>query len=107
MSMDEDERGAEQFESSWPPPSESAEHGEAVALLQRILGALAAEHREVLVLSRLEELTVPEIADCLDANVNTIYSRLRVAAERFDNAHARIVAEDDAKATNHEPRIGR
>lgn len=93
-SVEDDERGAERFESSAPGPAEQAERGEALALLERILGEMSADHREVLVLSRLEEMSVPEIAECLGANVNTIYSRLRAAAERFDALYAQVRGEE-------------
>lgn len=39
--------------------------------------------RDVLVLADVEGLTAPEIAVALGANVNTIYSRLRIARQRF------------------------
>lgn len=93
-SIEADERGAERFASPYPPPSEAAERGEAVAHLDRLLSALTPDQREVLVLSRMEEMTVPEIAECLGANVNTIYSRLRTAGDRFDAAHASFRAQE-------------
>ncbi len=43
----------------------------------------------LLVLAQLEEMTVPEIAELLGANVNTIYARLRAARRDFDAAYAR------------------
>lgn len=98
-SIDADERGAERFVSTLPPTSEGAEHGEAMELLERILAELTPDHREVLVLSRLEEMSVPEIADALGANVNTVYSRVRVASERFDAIYTRMC--------EHEGRSGR
>jgi RNA polymerase sigma-70 factor, ECF subfamily len=42
--------------------------------------------REVLVLADVEGLTAPEIADTLEINVNTAYSRLRIARQRFAEA---------------------
>jgi RNA polymerase sigma-70 factor (ECF subfamily) len=42
----------------------------------------------VLVLAQLEEMSVPEIAACLGANVNTIYSRLRAARHELEAAYA-------------------
>jgi RNA polymerase sigma-70 factor (ECF subfamily) len=41
------------------------------------------------VLAQLEEMTVPEIAELLGANVNTVYARLRTARREFDAAYAR------------------
>ncbi len=91
-SMDADESGEERFTSSFPPPSAGAEQAEAVRLLDRLLGELDPDKREVLVLAELEEMTVPEIAVCLGANVNTVYSRLRAAKRELDEAHARHLA---------------
>jgi RNA polymerase sigma-70 factor (ECF subfamily) len=70
-------------------PARLAEHHEAVRLLMRILDRLDDDKREVLVLSELEQMTVPEIAGALGANLNTIYSRLSAAKRAFAEAHAR------------------
>lgn len=78
--------------SSHPPPSAEVEHAEALRLVERLLGELDEAKREVLVLAELEEMTVPEIAELLGANVNTIYARLRAARREFDAVHARWVA---------------
>lgn len=65
------------------------ELGEAVATLNLLLDTLSDEQREVLVLSQLEQLSVPEIAELLGANVNTVYTRLRAARMDFERALAR------------------
>lgn len=78
--------------SSHPPPSAELENAEAMRLVEQLLGELDEAKREVLVLAELEEMTVPEIAELLGANVNTIYARLRAARRDFDAAHARWVA---------------
>lgn len=75
--------------SNRPPPSAEIEQQEQVRLLEQLLGELSEEKREVLVLSELEEMTVPEIAELLGANVNTIYTRLRVARQEFEKLYAR------------------
>lgn len=72
-----------------PAPSEIAEREEAWRLLSGLLDQLDDEKREVLVLSELMEMTVPEIAEALAVNVNTVYSRLRAARKAFDEVHAR------------------
>jgi RNA polymerase sigma-70 factor (ECF subfamily) len=81
--------------SSAPPPSADAEQSEAVRLLDALLSELAEDKREVLVLAQLEEMTVPEIAELLGANVNTVYARLRAARHDFDAAHARHRARSE------------
>lgn len=70
-------------------PARQSELREAVRLLHTLLSELDDDKRTVFVLSELEQLSVPEIADVLGVNLNTAYSRLRAARKRFDAAHAR------------------
>jgi RNA polymerase sigma-70 factor (ECF subfamily) len=77
---------------SAPAPSELVERREAWKLVCALLDELDEGKRELLVLSELEGMTVPEIAGILGLNVQTIYSRLRVARRAFDEAHARHLA---------------
>ncbi len=67
-----------------PSPLESAQRDEAVQELYAILSHMNEERREVLVLSELEELTAPEIAQALQVNVNTVSWRLRKAKQEFE-----------------------
>ena len=89
---DVDRDGAETAESPGATPLEKAEQAEALQLVVSLLEELDPDKREVLVLAQLEELSVPEIADCLGLNVNTVYARLRAARLAFDAAHARYRA---------------
>jgi RNA polymerase sigma-70 factor (ECF subfamily) len=77
-----------------PDPEGRAEHVEGVRLLHRLLDELSDDKREVLVLAELEELTVPEIAEALGENANTIYARLRAARHDFEAAAQRARARD-------------
>jgi len=81
--------------STAPAPSAEAEQSEAVRLLDALLAEIDEDKREVLVLTQLEEMTVPEIAELLGANVNTIYARLRAARRDFDAAYARHRARNE------------
>jgi RNA polymerase sigma-70 factor (ECF subfamily) len=65
---------------------DQALQAEEVQLLDRLLGELDIEKREVLILVELEELTVPEVAELIGQNPNTVYSRLRAARTAFDAA---------------------
>lgn len=67
-----------------PSPLEAAERDEAVQELYSILARMNEERREVLVLSELEELTAPEIAQVLQVNVNTVSWRLGTARREFE-----------------------
>jgi DNA-directed RNA polymerase specialized sigma24 family protein len=48
-------------------------------LIQYLLSTLSLEHREMVVLCILEESSVVEVSEILGINVNTAYTRLRVA----------------------------
>ena len=84
-----DSDGNVMLASPLPAPSAEAEQAEQVRLLEALLSELDKEKRDVLVLAELEEMTVPEIAELLGANVNTVYARLRAARQQFEAAHAR------------------
>ena len=72
-----------------PPPTTEIEPDEAVerrrawGQLQTFLDGLDEGQREVFVLSDLLGMKVPEVADVVDAPLNTLYSRLRLARRRF------------------------
>lgn len=89
-----------------PSPGEDAERSETVLLLDQLLRQLDKDKREVLVLAELEEMSVPEIAEILGQNVNTIYARLRAARREFDVAHQRhraLVRGENARASRRTP----
>lgn len=69
-----------------PGPLEHAETTEALRTLARVLEELDEPKREVFVLSELEQLAAPEIAEALGVNLNTIYSRIRAARQEFKAA---------------------
>jgi RNA polymerase sigma-70 factor (ECF subfamily) len=64
-------------------PFERTAKAEAARALERFLGALDDEKRAVFVMAELEGMTAPEISEASDTNLNTVYSRLRGARERF------------------------
>lgn len=64
-------------------PFEQVSITQAVRKLQRFLEGLDEEQRVAFMLTELEELTAPEIADAVGVPVNTVYSRVRLARERF------------------------
>jgi RNA polymerase sigma-70 factor (ECF subfamily) len=67
-------------------PHRAAVHAEALRVLDHLLGQLDADKRAVFVLAELEQMSVPEIAEALSVNLNTVYSRLRAARKAFDEA---------------------
>lgn len=90
-----DEVAETELRASGPGPAEQAEHAEDVRLLMRLLDGLSEEQREVFVLSEVEGLTAPEMADALGVNVNTVYSRLRLARERFQAGYRRHLVKKE------------
>lgn len=77
-----------------PDPLEQAARGEAVAFLDAQLAALAPDKRAVFILSELEDMSCPEIAEAVGANVNTVMSRLKAARTEFEAAVKRHRARD-------------
>jgi RNA polymerase sigma-70 factor, ECF subfamily len=76
--------------------AESAEgaalSGERLALARAALAALSDEQREVFVLSRIEQMSAPEIVEVVDIPLNTVYSRLRAARLAFEAEVVRLKA---------------
>lgn len=77
-----------------PSPLESASRAEAARRLHAILGELDEDKRAVFILAELEQMSAPEIADAVQANINTVYTRLRAARREFNEAIARDSARD-------------
>lgn len=59
---------------------------QAAATVMAILDTLDEDKRIVFALVELEQMSVPEVARMLDINLNTAYSRLRLARAAFELA---------------------
>lgn len=70
-----------------------------VTLLDQLLDTLPDEQRQVFVMAEIEQFSAPEIAEALDEKLNTIYSRLRLARQRFERALARKRTELEVKSS--------
>ncbi len=83
-----------------PPraPDDRVEMRQRADVVAQFLGALPSEQRDVFVLMELESMSAPEVAEGLGIKLNTVYSRLRAARERFK----RVVAQHRAQ---HERRV--
>ena len=77
-----------------PPPDLQLEAAEARSLVHRALQHLDMDRRVVFVMAELDGATAPEISESLGIALNTVYSRLRVARERFARAVRRLAAGD-------------
>jgi len=69
-----------------PDPLDGAIQRQAVERLYALLAGLSPDKRAVFVLAELEQMTVPEIAEAVSANVHTVTSRLKVARREFEGA---------------------
>ena len=66
---------------------------QAARLVDEFLAELDVDKRLVFSLADIEGLTAPEIAELLDVKLNTVYSRLRVARQRFETFIRRTTGE--------------
>lgn len=73
-----------------PAPDEVTAARQAHALVLRALQSLELDQRAVFVLHELEGMTMPDIATIIDAPLNTLYSRLRLARAAFAAAVTRL-----------------
>ena len=67
-------------------PFAEMSRAQAAATVMGILEQLDGDKRIVFALVELEQLSVPEVARMLDLNLNTAYSRLRLARQAFEAA---------------------
>lgn len=91
------ERTAALAEPPGPPlPDAQLAQRRALQTLDRLLDELVDEQREVFVLTEIAGCSAPEIAAALGMNLNTVYSRLRLARERMQRALLALRAAEGA-----------
>jgi RNA polymerase sigma-70 factor (ECF subfamily) len=69
-----------------------AERAQAARVLLGLLDELDEDKREAFILVDLEEMSVPEAAEAISANTNTVYSRVRAARQELEQALGRARA---------------
>jgi RNA polymerase sigma-70 factor (ECF subfamily) len=79
-------------------PADGAAHLEGIRLLDHLLAQLDDTKREALVLSEIEQLTVPEISELLGVNASTVYSRVGAARKELSEALKRHRARGSWKS---------
>jgi RNA polymerase sigma-70 factor (ECF subfamily) len=67
---------------------------QAAAAVAAVLDTLDEDKRVVFTLVELEQMSVPDVAALLELNLNTAYSRLRLARRAFEAAVARRPPEE-------------
>ncbi len=77
--------------SSDRPPESASERAETREILERMLGVLPEQDRQLLVLKEIEGFSVQELAEILDLNVNTVKVRLfRARGRIMENYRRRL-----------------
>jgi RNA polymerase sigma-70 factor (ECF subfamily) len=89
--LDEDE---ELPDASAPTAEMQLAADEDTRLLYALLHELDEDKRAVFVLSELEEMSGPEIAEALDLHLSNVYARVRAARQAFDAALRRYRARE-------------
>lgn len=88
-----------------PSPQEEAERRELRAQIEEGLRALSPEHRQVLVLREMHQLSYDEIADTLDLDVGTVKSRISRGRKQLRNfllTKGNFLAAPPSKGTGKE-----
>ncbi|WP_418725360.1 RNA polymerase sigma factor [Dysosmobacter sp.] len=83
-SLDDEELGCDVPDAA-PSPQEEAERRELRTQIEEGLRALSPEHRQVLVLREMHQLSYDEIADTLDLDVGTVKSRISRGRKQLRN----------------------
>jgi RNA polymerase sigma-70 factor (ECF subfamily) len=73
-----------------PTPESKLAHKQEMDQVMQALDCLEPDRRAVFVLHDLHEYSMPEIATIIDAPLNTLYSRLRLARAEFNKVIKRL-----------------
>ena len=84
-SLDDDGELNRDVPDTTPSPQEEAERRELRAQIEEGLRALSPEHRQVLILREMHQLSYDEIADTLDLDVGTVKSRISRGRKQLRN----------------------
>ncbi len=90
LDMGDDDRRADSASS----PAQITEQRERAAIAQAIVTSMPIEQRAVFVLFEVEGLSSAAVAERLELPIGTVYSRLRLARERFRREVDRLNAQD-------------
>ncbi len=68
---------------------------EAATVVREALASMDEDKRMTFLLADVEGMTMPEVADCMEVNLNTAYARLRSARLLLERAVARHRAREE------------
>jgi RNA polymerase sigma-70 factor, ECF subfamily len=87
---DERASAAELVESDLPGPADRAQEQEAAERVRRAIEQLPEDHRAVVVLRFVEDLSYQEIGQILDCPLGTVKSRIHYALKKIGKELARV-----------------
>lgn len=76
-------------------PEQALALDEDAAVVRSALDAMDEDKRMTFLLADVEGMTMPEVAQCMDTNLNTAYARLRAARMLLERAVARHRAREE------------
>jgi RNA polymerase sigma-70 factor, ECF subfamily len=82
-------------------PEDNAANRQVAELLSNILERLDDEHRAILVMVELEELSVADAASAIGIPTSTAYKRLHKAHRTFEQAYQRLMAGERWRSRWH------
>ncbi len=71
-------------------PEAACQRQQATAAVAQFLSSLDEDKKAVFIMSEIEGMTAPEISRTLGIKLNTVYSRIRIARNRFSEATRRL-----------------
>jgi RNA polymerase sigma-70 factor (ECF subfamily) len=89
-----------------PGPDHELETRERARIVEAFVVGLPEKLRDVFVLAEIEGMSAPEIGQTLGIKLNTAYSRLRLARERFAGLLEQLRAGENAALRLAEPTEG-
>ena len=63
-------------------------------IFNKSLASISPEDREIIILSRFQQLNYQEISNLLDCNLNTLKSRMRNAISKLQMSYQQLVGEN-------------
>ncbi len=85
--IEEHEMASEHCETEFAVTSQQQD------IFDESMASISAEHREIIILSRFQQLNYHEISSLLDCNLNTLKSKMRNAISKLHEQYQRLSGE--------------